>query len=82
MKLIHLDNNYDFVEEFYNIPVPKNAKLESENEVAKSYKWESSKGTSVPLSYRLMIKKTGWNEREKDGANIVYEKDGHDYWLQ
>ena len=24
-----------------------------------------------------MIKKNGWNEREKEGANIVYEKDGH-----
>ena len=24
-----------------------------------------------------MIKKNGWNEREKEGANIVYEKDDH-----
>lgn len=38
---------------------------------------ESSKATGVPLSYRLMIKKTGWSEKAKEGANIVYEKDGH-----
>ena len=24
-----------------------------------------------------MIKKTGWSEKAKEGANIVYEKDGH-----
>lgn len=55
----NLDNNYDLVQEFYDFPIPNDAKLESENQKAKNYNWEPSTGTEVPFSYRLMIKKSG-----------------------
>ena len=51
MYYINLDNYYNFVEEFSNFPVPKNAKLESENEIAKHYKWNLPK----QQAYHLVI---------------------------
>jgi hypothetical protein len=72
----NLDNKYDLVQEFNDFPIPSGAKLESENQRVRNYKWEPSTGTEVPFSYRLMIRKSGWNQVKIEGANIVYEKDG------
>ena len=72
----NLDNNYHAVQEFYDFPIPSEAKLESETQNAKHFKWEPATGTEVPLSYRLMIKKSGWKQVDIDGANIIYKKDG------
>ncbi|RHW43302.1 hypothetical protein D1B31_01115 [Neobacillus notoginsengisoli] len=72
----NLNNNYHLVHEFYDFPIPNGAKLVSETQKNKNYRWEPAKGTGVPLSYRLMIKKSGWEEVNTEGANIVYEKNG------
>lgn len=73
---IILDNNYIASKEFYDFPIPKDAKLESENLKEEGYTWVKSNGTDIPLSYRLIIKKSGWKKAEIDGHNIVYEKNG------
>jgi len=73
---MNLDNHYYSSQEFYDFPIPKDAKLESESSKEKGFTWEKSTGTDVPLSYRLMIKKKGWKQVEMDGHNVVYQKDG------
>lgn len=72
----NLDNNYHSVQEFYDFPIPNDAKLESETQKAKNYIWKPSTGTEVPHIYRLMIKKSGWKQVKLDGHNIIYKKDG------
>ncbi|MFJ9463029.1 hypothetical protein [Viridibacillus arvi] len=74
----NVDKKYYELREFYDLPVPNNATLESENEKAKNYIWEPSTGTEVPLSYCLIIKKNGWREAGIDGHSIIYKK-GDDY---
>lgn len=73
----NVDNNFHNLQDFYDFPVPNAATLESESEKGKNYIWGPSSGTSVPLSYRLVIKKNGWKEVKSDGHNVNYEKDGH-----
>lgn len=70
----NLDSKYYALHEFYDFPIPKDAKIESESPKVIGYKWEKSTGTEVPLNYRLMIKKAGWKKVEMDGANVVYKK--------
>ncbi|WP_409271641.1 hypothetical protein V1499_18965 [Neobacillus sp. SCS-31] len=72
----NVDNNYLTLQDFYDFPVPNAATLESESEKGKHYIWEPSSGTSVPISYRLVIKKNGWKEVDQDGHNVIYEKEG------
>ncbi|CEG27161.1 hypothetical protein [Bacillus sp. B-jedd] len=72
----NLDKHYHSLKEFYDFPVPNNVTLENESEKAKNYIWEQSSGTEVPISYRLVIRKNGWKEVEKDGHNSIYEKNG------
>ena len=71
---IILDNNYIASKEFYDFPIPKDTKLESVNLKEKGYTWGKSNGTDIPLSYRLIIKKAGWEQVGKDGHHVVYEK--------
>ena len=62
-----MDKNYYILDEFYGYPVPKNAELESENESGKHYYWKPSGDEGIPLSSKLMIKKSGWKEAERMG---------------
>ncbi|WP_059173328.1 hypothetical protein [Bacillus sp. FJAT-27445] len=71
-----VDNNYHTLQDFYDFPVPNDVTLESESKKGKNYIWEPSSGTSVPISYRLVIRKNGWKEVELDGHNVIYEKNG------
>lgn len=72
----NVDNNFHTLQDFYDFPVPKAATLESESEKGKHYIWGPSSGTSVPISYRLVIKKNGWKEVKLEGHGAIYEKDG------
>ncbi|WP_053367906.1 hypothetical protein [Bacillus sp. FJAT-27245] len=72
----NVDNNFHTLQDFYDFPVPDAATLESESEKGKHYIWGPSSGTSVPISYRLAIKKNGWKDVDLDGHNTIYEKDG------
>lgn len=74
---LNVDNNYDTLHEFNDFPIPNGAMLEEENEKAKNYFWKPSSGTSIPIGYRLVIKKSGWKELEVDGHGTTYEKDGY-----
>lgn len=74
---VTLDDDYVLAEEFHNFPIPNDANLESENEKTISLRWDPSKGTGVPIKYRLMIKKSGWKQTGKEGANIMYNKNGN-----
>lgn len=77
---VNIDRNYHTLKAFYDFPVPNNAKLENEfsgeDTYTKSYFWDKSSGTDVPLSYRLMIKKSGWKQVEFEGTGITYKKEG------
>lgn len=73
---LNVDDNFHTIQEFNDFPVPGDAALESENEIARNYTWQPSSGTSLPINYRLVIKKSGWKEVEIDGHGITYEKDG------
>ncbi|MGE7623863.1 hypothetical protein ACQKMD_12600 [Viridibacillus sp. NPDC096237] len=77
---VNIDKNYHTLKDYYDFPVPNSAKLgnenSSENTNTKSYFWDKSSGTDVPLSYRLMIKKSGWKQVEFEGTVITYKKDG------
>ncbi|MEK4091840.1 hypothetical protein [Viridibacillus sp. FSL H8-0110] len=70
----NVDKNYFELQKFYDFPVPNSATLESENQNAKNYIWEPSTGTDVPLTYQLMIKKSGWKQVEIDGHSVIYKK--------
>lgn len=72
----NLENNYNLVQEYYDFPIPNDAKLVNENPKVNDYRWEPSTGTEVPISYRLMIKKSGWKQIKIEGANILYKKGG------
>ncbi|MFJ7733165.1 hypothetical protein ACIQXF_14850 [Lysinibacillus sp. NPDC097231] len=72
---MNLDKHYYFLQEFYDFPVPKDATLDSENTNGKGFTWGKSTGTEVPLSYRLMIIKSGWKQVKIDGHNVIYKKD-------
>lgn len=74
---LNVDDNYHTLHEFNEFPIPNDAMLEEENEIAKNYIWKPSSGTSIPIGYRLVIKKSGWREVEVDGHGTTYEKDGH-----
>lgn len=72
-----MDRNYKNLEELQEFPIPNSVILEEESSTAKNYSWKSSSGTSIPISYRMVIKKNGWKQVEIDGHGITYEKDGY-----
>lgn len=74
---LNVDKNYYTLNVFNEFPIPNDAILEGENEIAKNYNWKPSSGTSIPFSYRLVIKKSGWKEVEVDGHGTTYENNGH-----
>lgn len=79
----NLDKNYYLLDEFYGFPVPKNAELESENEKGKHYHWDPASGTDgIPLSYKLMLKKNGWEEVERMGELGTFVKGKNTIYLQ
>lgn len=65
------------LEEFQGFPIPNSAILEEESSTPKNYSWKSSYGTSIPISYRMVIKKMVRKQVEIDGHGITYEKDGY-----
>lgn len=80
---INLDKNYYLIDDMYDFPVPNNAELESKNEIGKHYYWESASGDNgIPLSYKLMIKKCGWEEVERFGETGIYVKGTSTIFLQ
>ncbi|MFJ7367920.1 hypothetical protein ACIQVU_00510 [Lysinibacillus sp. NPDC098008] len=74
---LNMDRNYKNLEELQEFPIPNSVILEEESSTAKNYSWKSSSGTSIPISYRMVIKKNGWKQVEIDGHGITYEKDGY-----
>lgn len=81
----NLDKNYSTLDDFYGFPVPKNAELESENENGKHYYWKAASGDGgIPLSYKYMIKKSGWIEIEEErmGETGTFVKGKHTIYLQ
>lgn len=72
----NLDNHYHTLQNSHDFPIPNDATFEAESTKEKGFRWEQSTGTEVPLSYRLMIKKSGWKQVEINGHNVVYKKDG------
>ena len=79
----NLDKNYYLLDEFYGFPVPKSAELESENEKGKHYYWGPASGTDgIPLSYKLMLKKNGWEEVERMGELGTFVKGKDTIYLQ
>jgi len=79
----NLDKNYYILDDFYGFPVPKNAELESENENGKHYYWKAASGDEgIPLSYKLMIKKSGWIEVERMGETGTFVKGKNTIYLQ
>ena len=80
---INLDKNYYMLDDFYDFPVPENAELESENEEGKHYYWKPSSGTNgIPLSYKLMIRKSGWKEVDRMGETGTFVKGENTIYLQ
>lgn len=62
-------------EDLYNFPVPRNAELIKENEMAKSYNWSSAiEEYGIPFGYELVIKINGWKQGEREGASVIYTK--------
>lgn len=59
---LNMDRNYTNLEEFQGFPIPNSAILEEESSTAKNYSWKSSYGTSIPISYRMVIKKMAGNK--------------------
>ena len=80
---IYWDNNYYMLEDFYDFPIPKNAELESENEMGKHYYWKrASSDHGIPLSYELMISRSGWEEVERMGETGTFVKGKYTIYLQ
>lgn len=74
------DSRYELEEEMYNFPVPIGAKLiaKEETESRKTYNWSAASGDNgIPFSYKLIIKKNGWKQRQIDGTNVIYSKDSY-----
>lgn len=71
-----INGDFDKVEDLYNFPVPKSAQLIRETAHLKDYYWEASIGESIPLTYRLIVHKNGW-QLVDDVEGLVYEKDGY-----
>ena len=65
---MNVDKKYHALEDFYNFPVPEAAILDIERTNSKHYIWGKSTGNEVPLSYRIMLKKNGW---EKIGVRAI-----------
>lgn len=79
----NLDKNYYILDDLYGFPVPKNAELESEDENGKHYYWTAASGDEgIPLSYKLMIKKSGWIEAERMGETGTFVKGNNTIYLQ
>jgi hypothetical protein len=79
----NLGKNYYMLDDFYGFPVPKNAELESENEKGKHYYWKPASGDKgIPLSYKLMIRKSGWEEVERMGETGTFVKGKNTIYLQ
>lgn len=69
---------YKPLEDFYDFPVPKNAKVVQENEKVKNYTWsEESEENGIPLGYELVLKLNGWEKGERDGASVIYTQRNH-----
>lgn len=72
------NSQYELAEDMYEFPVPKGAQLiqAEETDNRKSYDWSAASGDNgIPLSYKLMLKKNGWDQGQIDGTNVVYTKD-------
>ncbi|KGR82113.1 hypothetical protein [Lysinibacillus odysseyi] len=74
---IIVDVQYNALEEFHDFPVPSEAVLDMERTNSKHYIWKKSTGTEVPLSYRIMLKKSGWQRIGGEGQIVFYEKGAH-----
>lgn len=56
-------------------PVPKNAKLTEENEMAKLYEWNrASEENGIPFGYEVVLKVKGWEKGSRQGASVRYTK--------
>ncbi|KOS69345.1 hypothetical protein AEA09_12760 [Lysinibacillus contaminans] len=70
-------SQFELAEELYDFPVPKGAML-IQTEVTdnrKSFDWSAASGDNgIPLSYKLILKKNGWDQGQIDGTNVVYTK--------
>ncbi|MEK4628878.1 hypothetical protein MKZ17_11790 [Solibacillus sp. FSL R7-0682] len=71
-----LDHRFIMVEDVENFPIPKAAILNKDSPLANDYYWEPSRGTSIPITYQLIIKKQGWKKIEQEGQSVTYEKQG------
>lgn len=74
---IFSDSRYEPVEEMYNFPVPIGARLiiKEETDIRKTYNWSpASFENGIPLSYKLVIKKSGWKQKDVEGSNVIYLK--------
>ena len=71
------NSQYELAEDLYEFPVPKGA-IPIQTEVTdnrKSYHWSAASGDNgIPLSYKLILKKNGWDQGQIDGTNVVYTK--------
>lgn len=69
---------YKSLEDFYDFPVPKNAKVVHQNENVKNFTWsEEAEENGIPLGYEFVLKLNGWEKGKRDGASVMYTKRNH-----
>ena len=69
---------YEENEKFFHFPIPKNAQIASEDDIANNYSWPpASEEHGIPKHYKMVIKFKGWKEEDREGASTIYIKDGH-----
>ena len=72
---------YDALDDMDGFPVPKTAELISEEENAKHYEWDgASVADGIAKGYQLVIKNRGWEETDRQGETLTYQKG--DYVLE
>lgn len=64
-------------QEFYDFPIPRSAKLVKSEENSIILNWSgASEENGISKFYALYLSMEGWKEKEREGASVIYEKEG------
>ncbi|WP_298831037.1 hypothetical protein [uncultured Planococcus sp.] len=67
--------SYETSEDYADFPIPKKAALIEKNQDSRSYTWKkASEENGIPLSYEIVLKLSGWEKQEREGASVSYRK--------
>ena len=68
---------FEHSQEFYDFPIPRSAKLVKSEENSMTLKWSgASEENGISKFYALYLSMEGWKEKEREGASVIYEKEG------